>query len=555
MARLKLHSKVIATIIVTLVLASCTTIIDWDNQFDDLSLNQSYIIPLGETTMSFQDILDQYDSLEFINRTENNVYVIHKDSNEWKFREMVDLTKLEVLVDEFVLPGFIIPADKTVSKDIDHTLTLGYNSNPTTQRVDSADINSAKIQMQINVSNLDIQPGNIQVTTTFVDNTVVFEDGKSYFVHKPKKLNEPEIIPLPPFKILTANNLNAITVKVKVEVIAGNTAIFTSPGSKIGLNYKLFALDPKVFYGYFSPTIAIASQDQVVDISEFTSLLPSTGVFKLAEPSILVDVLNNTGVKMSFNIDYINAYKLNDATFDSIYAKFNNSKSVQHVIDRVQTYKVGGATVKSSFVLDHTLQNGDISHFFDTYPLPTMIKYKFAIKNARTLADPADFIIPTASVKAYFTVKVPLKFNAGSQFVLRDTLKNVNLEEVLVEDQVEKAQLVLKITNGLPMKGVMSLSFLTASKQLIPDLQLLADSTVKAPEINADGTTKAGSKAISYINFVIEKSQIPKLKLAKNIVYSFKVISEADKKVSLQKTDSLQLKMGVYLKGNNIINF
>lgn len=554
MAHFKPDRKILASIVFALILSACTTIIDWDNQFDDLSLNQSYIIPLGETTMSLEDILDQYDSLEFINRTENNVYVIHKDSNEWKFREMVDLTKLEVLVDEFY-PSPITTSlqNSTVSKEIEHTLTLGYNSNPTTQRVDRADINSAKIQMQINVSNMVIQPGNIRVTTTFVDNTVVFEDGTSFFVHEPKKLNEPEIIPLPPFKILTANNLNVIKAIVKVDVIAGNTAILATPASKIGLNYKLFALDPKVFYGYFSPTIAIASQDQVVDITEFTSLLPSTGVFKLAEPSILVDVLNNTGVKMSFNIDYIKAYKLNDATFDSIYAKFNNSKSVQHVIDRIQDY--GGATVKSSFVLDHTLQNGDISHFFDTYPLPNMIKYKFAIKNARTLADPTDFIIPTASVKAYFTVKVPLKFNAGSQFVLRDTLKNVNLEEVLVEDQVEKAQLVLKITNGLPMKGVMSLSFLNASKQLIPDLQLLADSTVKAPEINVDGTTKTGSKAISYINFVIEKSQIPKLKLAKNIVYSFKVISEADKKVSLQKTDSLQLKMGVYLKGNNIINF
>ena len=169
--------------------------------------------------------------------------------------------------------------------------------------------------------------------------------------------------------------------------------------------------------------------------------------------------------------------------------------------------------------------------------------------------DPADFIVPNSQVKATFTVKVPLKFNSGSQFELHDTLKNVNLEEALVEDQIEKAQLVLKVTNGLPLKGEMSINFLNASKQLIPDLNLLADSIINAPEINADGTTKTGSKAVSYLNFVIQSSQIPKLKLAKSIAYTFKVQSKENQKISLQKTDSLTVKLGVYLKGDNIINF
>ena len=62
MARLKLHSKVIATIIVTLVLASCTTVIDWDNQIDTLINGQSYVIPIGESTITLNDILQQFDT-------------------------------------------------------------------------------------------------------------------------------------------------------------------------------------------------------------------------------------------------------------------------------------------------------------------------------------------------------------------------------------------------------------------------------------------------------------------------------------------------------------
>lgn len=549
-----LQLRYIISIVLTVLFTSCTTIIDWNNQFDDLSLNQSYIIPLGETTMSLEDILNQYDSLEFINRTENNVCVLHKDSNVWKFREMADLSNLEVLVDEFYpTPITTSLQNQTVKKDIEHTLTLGFNSNPANQRVDSAFMNSAKLQIQINVSNLNINPENIKVTTTFLNNVVVFQNGSSEFVHNPTKFNESEILTLPAFKMTTANNLNKIKVNVQIEIIAGNTPIIATPASKIGINYKLFDIDSKVFYGYFSPTIALTSQQQIVDMTSYISKLPNSGIFKLVEPSITMDVVNNTGIKIGFQIDSIKAFKSNDPTFIPVYAKFNNLKSIKHVIERVQKY--GNAPVKTTFVLDYTLQNGDISHFFDFYPLPDKLQYKFVINNARLDTDPSDFIIPNGNVKANFTVKIPLKFNAGSKFELHDTLKNVNLEEVLVEDQIEKAQLVLKVTNGLPLKGEMSINFLNASKQLIPDLKLLADSTISAPEINADGTTKTGSKAVSYLNFVIQRSQIPKLKLAKSIAYSFKVQSEENQRISLQKTDSLNLKLGVYLKGDNIIKF
>ncbi|MFZ4581780.1 MAG: hypothetical protein ACOYM7_03930 [Paludibacter sp.] len=554
MARLKLHYKVIVSIIFTAVLAACTTQIDWDNQFNNLSLDQSYIIPLGETTMSLENILDQYDSLEFINRTENNVYVLYKDTNDWKFREMADLSNLEVLIDEF-FPSPITASlqNQTVTKDIDHTLTLGFNENPTNQRIDRAEMNSAKLQIQLNVENITIQPSNIRVTTFFLDNTIVFENGDTKFIHNPTVLNAPEIITLHPFKMNTPGSLNKIKIKVQVDVIAGNTPILASPLSKIGINYKLYDVNSKVYYGFFSPTIAIESQEKIVDMSEFISELPHGGIFKLAEPSITMDVYNNTGLKIGFNIDSIKAFSSTNPSFVPVYAKFNNSKSTQHVVDRVQTY--GGTAIKSSFILDYTLENGDISHFFDKFPLPNKLLYKFKINNARTVSDPLDFMIPNGEIKAIFSVKVPLKMNAGSQFILHDTLKNVNLEEALKDDQVDKAQLVLKVTNGLPLRGVMSLNFLSATKQIIPDLQLLSDSTVKAPEINADGTTKAGSKAVSYINFVIQKSQIPRLKLAKNIAYSFKVESEENQKITLQKTDSLKLKLGVYLKGDNIVNF
>lgn len=537
-----------------IIAVSCSTVIDWDKQINDLVNGQAYVIPVGESTITLNDILNQFDSVEFIDSDENNIYVKYNDSVYWTFRSFETLDELEQLVQDFYpSPVPLVFQNQSVSKDFVHNITLGFNTNTNEQRIDMSEMNSAKVQIQIDVEDIDIQPDNIRITTLFPTDVLVFKSGGSSFIHQPTLLNGPEVISMSPFTLYTPNSLSSINLTIRVEVIAGNTPIVVKPTSRISVKYKLYDVDSKVYYGYFSPVIALGNQEKTIDMTEFVSQVPSGGIFKLAEPSIIMDVYNNTGMKIGFDIDSIKAFKANDPSFVPVYARFNSSKGVKHVVNRIANY--GGPVEKTTFVLDHSSANGEISHFFDNFPLPDRLTYKFKISNARLASDPLDFMIPNGRLTAKIGVKVPLKLNAGSRFQLRDTLKNVNLDSILRDDLIEKAQLVLRVTNGLPLKGTLSLNFLNSTDQIIDGLKLLADSTIKAPQIDDEGKVITNSNTVSDIVFMVDKTQIPKLKLTKKIVYSFLVESEVNRKITLQKENSLKLKLGIYLKGDQIIKF
>lgn len=551
---------------ITLFAISCTTELDWDKQINNLVNGQAYVIPIGETSITLNDILNQFDSVEFIDSDENNIFVKYNDTVDWTFRKFDVLDGIGAIIDEYIpfnyvpnsqyITEYTFAPGQIITKNFPHTLDLGYNSNASLQRVDRAEINSAKIEFQVNVENAVISPSNITITAIFPPDFFVFDsDGSSEIIYHPNVLNAIDYHPIESFKIYSANSLQRVNMNFRLDIKAdSNNPVIIYPNTKISIRYKLYDVNAKAYYGFFSPTIAFGSQEQTIDISEFVNLVPKTGIFKLAEPSISMDVFNNSGIRLKFKVDSIKAFKSYDNSFKPVYAKFEDGNFFKVTyIDRKMVYNANPA--KTSFVLNHEPANGAISRFFDNFPLPDRLYYRFWLTHFPQLGDPLDFITPDASIKAAIGIKVPLKLNAGSQFQLHDTLKNVNLDSVLSDVLIEKAQLVLRITNGLPLKGRLSLSFINAQNQIIDGLKLLADSTIKAPEIDDNGIVLTNSKTVSNIVFMIDKTQIPKLKLTKKIAYSFLVESAEGRKITLQKENSLKLNLGIYLKGDQILKF
>ena len=556
MAHFNSYTKILKSLLFALLVSSCTTIIDWDKQIDSLINGQSYVIPIGETTITLNDIINQLDSIHIIDAGENYIFIKYNDTIVWDFREIADLQNLETL-DEVYMPNTspvpITIVNQTASKDFTHTIKFDFNSDVNGQQVERSEMNSAKVEIRVTTENLTIDPSNIRITTLFPTDALIFASGGdaskgsgSTFVFNPTVLNSPEVVNLNPFTLFTPNNLSILNLTVKVEVIAGNTPIVIQPNSKIALTYRLFDVDTKVYYGKFKPVIATDSQEKTVDITQYILQLPPKGVFKLAEPIITMDLINNSGLKINFAIDSIKAFKQNDPSFVPVYAHFNSSKSTSKIVDRISTY--GGAPVKTTFVLDHTLANGDISHFFDRFPLPDRLMYKFKLSNARIDTDPLDFMTPKGNITAHIGVKVPLKLNAGSNFELVDTLENIDMSNLIDLQVIDQMMLVLKVTNNLPLKGKLSLKFLDINKLPINDLKVLSDSIITAPLIDDDGLVQTGSNVVSDLKVIVESSQLSKLRLAKNLVYTIRVESEENRKITLQKENYIKLKLGKFSK-------
>ncbi len=552
MAHFISYTKLLKGLLLALVVSSCTTEIDWDKQIDSLINGQSYVIPIGETTMTLNDIIEQFDSIHFVEPGDNYIFLNYKDTLKWDFRKTADFKNLVTVQREYDIPEGVIPSNTTfAAPDFNDIISLDFNSLVEGQHIDRTELNSAKVELIVTKENFNIDPSNIRVTTLFNSNELAFVPGGdvsrgagSTFILNPIAFDIPEVITLNPLTLYSPNNLSTLNITIRVEVIAGNSPIISGPNSKIKIKYKLFDVDTKVFYGVIKPTIANDVEEKIVDMTEYIMQLPSNGVFKIAEPIIKFDLYNNSGVKINLAIDTIKAYRSNDASFAPVYAKFDGAISSSKVIERVQNF--GEAPAKSTFYLDHTLSNGDISHFFDSFPLPDRLMYKFEITNARSASDPLDFATPTSNLTAHVDVKIPLKLNAGSSFELVDTLENIDMNKLIDLKVVDQMMLILKVTNNLPLKGKLSLKFLDDNKMPISNLKMLADSLIQAPLIDDNGLVVGGQSVDSDLKIIVASSQLSKLRLAKSLVYTIKIESEENRKITLQKENFIKLKLGKF---------
>lgn len=555
MAQFNSYTKLLKSLLFALLVSSCTTVIDWDKQIDSLINGQSYVIPIGETTITLNDIINQLDSIHFVEPGDNYIFLSFKDTLQWDFRKIADFQSFVTIDRNYDIPAGFISSNSTFQlPDVTEVVDLNFNSAIDGQRIDRTEINSAKVEVIVSTENLTIDASSIKVTTLFNSNELVFAPGGdvskgagSTIVFNPTVLGQPEVFTLNPFTLYSPNNLSTINVTVRLEVTAGNTPILTASNSKINISYKIFDVDTKAFYGILKPTIANDVQGKIIDMSEYIMQLPFKGVYKIAEPMVKFDILNNTGVKINLLLDSIKAYKSNDAAFEPVYAKFDGSKTTAKIIERMPAY--GGDPVKSTFYLDYTLPNGEIAHFFDRYPLPDRLMYNFKLTNARTATDPLDFATPNANLTAHIDVKIPLKLNAGSNFEIADTLKNIDLNDLINNQLVDQMTLVLKVTNNLPLKGKLSLKFVDENFVPVPDLNVIADSLIAAPQIDDNGLVIAGQTAESNLKITITNAQLPKLRLVRNLIYTIKVESEENRKITLQKENFIRLKLGKFSQG------
>jgi len=534
---------------------SCTTDLDWNQGLNNLTNGQAYIIPIGQDSLSLKDILAHFDSINFISSDTDNIYVVYNDTLLWRYKEVSNLGNNIIPIKKEFYPGIILASpfiSGPLSIPFDDNLDLGINTDITQQRIDSSVVKSAKINYRIDITDIDLQASDIKIIITFQNNRFKFKNGASSIRISPTALsvNQSEI--LNAFTLNTAGGTSMLPVHVEVEV---NPSTLPTPlllSSKIEINVMFSEIKSSVIYGFFTPKIGDGLDNKIVDLTEYTSLLPQTGIFKLAEPEVSLDFENSVGIKLGLLVDEIKAYRSTDSAATQVYAKFNGSNVTQRTLDRVLNYL--DPPVTTHLILNHEAANGEIAHFFDTYPLPDRLNYRFKVSNVRTLADKPDFIVPNASIKAMMGIKVPLRLNAGSSFMLSDTLRNLNLDSILNADVIQKVQLMLQVSNGLPVKGIISLQFLDNSNQPIQGLNVHAD-TIKAPEINVDGTVLNNSKTVSDLNYIFEKTQITLLKDTKSIAYTFSVENEANRKIALQPKNNFKIKVGVYLKSDQLLKF
>lgn len=533
------------------LLGACTTEVDWDNLGDNLKIDQSLVLPIGEASLTLEDILNQLDTIDFINSEGSDIYVEYSDSISWDIREYkMSLNTVPVQKTLNPSPGGItpLPANTTISLPFDEIIELGINSNPLDQRVDSAKINSAKFKITCNKENLDINPENIKITLTIPNQKLIFDDPSiTSIVYTPTAFNTVQEITLPPFTFISDNSTTSMPIHVELEITTDANPIIATPASAISVLIDVADFDMKVAYGFFKPTASDDYKIESVDLGNFQDGLPE-GLLRLAEPRIDVTVTNNVGIRLGVNLDYIKAYRKDEADYDTVYAQFkNNQHSTKLIINPASNY---GAIATTEYTIDK--DSGQIHRLFDNKLLANKLDYKYKLTNERTSG--VDFIIPKPKIDVHFMVKVPLKFDAGSYVEIKDTIADLDLESTLDQDYIENAILVLKITNGLPVGVDFKLKLLDLNGQKITST---IDSlfTIDAAQLDAMGSVDRTKLTPQELRIEVNKSQIPQLKSAKSIAFTVRVERKDNKLFKFEKSNSFAVRAGIFVKGDMPVNF
>lgn len=528
---------------------SCMNDVDLSDISDELKIDQSLVLPIGEATITLEEVIKQINQPELIGFDNDKIFVHMNDSLEWSFR---DITLLGVVnpLEQTIYPSpsgiTPIPANTTLPTiERNENIELNFNTDISVQRVDRVIANSATLNVEISKENIDIDPSNVKISLVFPNNVFYFEDGTSTIEYTPSSFGVAADVPVPSFTIFTINSANAIPVTVKLDVRTGNNPIILSPTSSFTIKVKFSNIDFRVAFGYFTPTLSGVAQEEIVELGDFTEGFPK-GMLRLADPSITFSIKNYLGIRMGLHIDEIKAYRKDEPAYTPIFATFkDNNTSTLKAINAAGEFGDFGPT---EFTLDK--DSGKLDMLFDKELLPNMLSYKFSVTNIGV--NRTDWVFPGAKIKVGFDVKVPLNLKADSYVELNDTIKDIDLSETLKEDYIERATLVLTITNGLPIGADFTMKLLDATGNEI-ETTIEKNYVIEAPNVDNNGLVIKSELTEKIIRIEVLKSQLAALRNTKNIAFVVRVEGKQDKPINFEKTNSFGVKLGVFVKADTTI--
>lgn len=548
-------TKLLTLLITIFILSACTVDVDWESKLNNIKLDQSLVVPIGETEITINDLLNKADTVEFLDyNAGNDIYFSITDSVDWDFQPVTVLGNVDYIQQSIPVQGF--PIDNNGFMEIPATLQipLGINNDLTKQRIDSSYINSAIMNMRVSAENLNINPSDVQISMNFPTNRLHFQYGTVNKIdYSPQHFNTEEEKSISAFKFFLPNVATTIPVNCIIKLHVGNTVINSQ--SKITFETKFKSMNHAYSYGYFPPDPTfinlIMGYVQQLDISKLIDIIDKFGSFRIAEPVINFEVKNYMGVKLKMDFVNLLAYKKNDPTFDTIYAQFNGSRERTELISPLP--QIGSLPSVTKFVMSHEAENGDIDQFFNKAKLPDHFRFKININNARTESETRtnpDFITNRHRINVKFNLRFPLKFNAGSWVNIKDTIDNIKLDSLFSSDKIQKAVLVLRITNKLPIGCKIDATFLDEKNKALP-ITLITSTNIKAPLLDQNGSViqdQIFEPSYFYVSF--DNSQIASIRKIKRIAINVRMDKEDDNPINFQKNSGLKVNFGAFIQGN-----
>lgn len=533
----KIVFKFLLTAWIFLAFFSSCKEIDLSNISNEVKIDESLVFPIGEGNASIGDLLKQLKNQSQYVAVADTINFVDSFIYTYAFKDIDILqyaTPQKILIP---LGAATIPANTSIPipGTNQYLIDLGLDPNSTTKRVDNTYIKSTTIDVLISVSNLPITSTDLKVTLVFPtitkqsDNTVVSVDITPYFFNISYSLALNNVI---------VNSVGQTGVPVKVLLTTGNRSININSTSAINVGIKFNAVNYTVAYGLFQPSAA-----QSTSIKIPLDMLKSLPIgLQFANPKALINIQSNIGCWLDFDINYVNAYNKNKTIIKS--ASFNGSPSTSEIIKN-KPLTPGLFMSWDLKTLDRNY--GATNLLFTTVEQLDSLEYKFTL-SAHPLSPAPSFVVPNMKMIAKVKLQIPLYFEKGSNYNYNDTIQKGNIDF----SYIDQAILVLRITNGFPMKGTFTMKLLDASKVIIKSS--LNDSTYVINSAEVDPQGLVTKSTLTPLNVTLTSAQMMDIKNAKFITYKVQLEGQdKSKAIQITKSNFINVKLGVFVKGGKTI--
>lgn len=539
----------VAIFLSVLILPSCMNDVDLTNISDKVQWKGSLAVPIGEAALTLEDLLAQIDSQNILVTESQEILYQDSDSIVSRFRD-VDLAQYsQSLVKSYYVSPIVrtIPANTIFPTLNDNVIIdLGINKSPSAERVDSAVIYSANLSVKVNVENININPDNLKLTLEFPTDKVRAKNGSPIKIEfTPGAFNHPENVTIRDFVINTSGNASGIPVTLKLDITTDSSPVTVGPSSVVGVELKFTGFNYKVAYGYFTPAvIATKILTQDLDLPSFTD----DGSFLFANPKVFLTVKSNIGAYLKFNVDYVKAYPKSDSS-QVVYASFNGSRSTAESLDN-KPAAPGLWVAKQLRTLDKDYGATDL--LFSNENKPDVLEYKYSVDIDSSKNDgKPDFITPDGNIKVLYKIQIPLYLKPGSYYEFKDTIPDAgeDINSALEDVDVNSGSIFLTVTNGLPVKGKLTLVLKDSLGRDI-STTFKKEYDIDAPQVDAEGFVVESSITPQKIEIALNNDQLNDFKRSKDIVYKFRIDSkDANSFIHFRKSDTFKVKLGLFVNG------
>ncbi len=445
-------SRWVLVVLILTGLNACVKEYDFEN-FEPPEWNPNVAAPIGVAKLSFNDILDEFDSLSFITIDNDNfITVFYRSTIYSEYAEnRISLDDQSVDTTMVLLHPAALPVGDSISQFYSFRQQFLSANN---DELDSARLKGGDFNMTIN-TDLDHDVRVILRSSRITKSKVQFE--KSIFIPA-STFSQAVNIDMSGYDIYfyhEPGQKNLIPFNVEVR-------FFGDANPNIGpYNISIDIDETDMFYSKLFGSFNTRTLSLLADTIKMPLFKNSIdGTIYLNDPRLNIYISNSFGIPVSLFFDPLSAHSSENAPYDVMIhgPGLSNPLTIN-----APNYSQVGQTLETNVLLDKT--NSTINDAINI--LPEEIRYGVEGTLNPGGATPQNFVLDTSRFKVEVEVEMPLELYANN-FTINDTIDfEVDTEDV---DMVEWFIFKIDAESTLPVAAEVQAYFVDSNNVVLDSL-------------------------------------------------------------------------------------